>query len=237
MADSLNTRIAALQYWLNSKGADPKLVVDGVGGPATRRAIIETFRNTAAERIAPADINQFAARLGCSPTQFAVAAEVESGGSGWDSKGLLTCLWERHYLWRRVKLAIPLLSDPKPGGYTVDADGDGINDSWEKLADASIKFAFGVAAECASFGKFQIMGAWWQKLGYPSVGDFIWGLSRSEKAHYEAFCRYVEVNGLKDALRRIDGTASHCTPFAVGYNGAGQKGYDERLAAAYRRMK
>lgn len=233
---TLNERIAALQLWLNSKGAVPALIVDGKGGPATRSAIIETFRNKAAPAISQTEINLFATRLGCTPTQLAVVASVESAGGGWDDAGLLKCLWERHYLWRRIKMAVPFLSDPKAGGYTVDADHDGINDSWEKLADASIRFAFGVAAECASYGKFQIMGAWAKKLGYGNVGEFIWELSRSEAAHYEALCRYVEVNGLKPALRKINGNPANCLAFARGYNGAGQKGYDGRLAAAFRRL-
>lgn len=232
----LQSRIAALQTWLNLKGAEPQLLVDGVGGPATRSAIIETFRNRHGPAVAPSDISLFAARLGCTRTQLAVVAEVESSGSGWDSQGLLTCLWERAYLWRRVQIAVPLLSDPRPGGYTVDADGDGINDSWERLADASLRFGFGVAGECASFGKFQIMGAWWKKLGYPSVADFVWSLSRCEAAQYEALCRYVEVNRLNAALADIDGDPAHCLPFAIGFNGPRQQGYNERLAALHRRL-
>lgn len=237
MTDALNTRIAAMQYWLNSKGATPKLVVDGKPGPATRRAVIETFRNTSAACVTPGEKAMFADRLGVTVRQLDAVAKVESAGGGWDNAGLLKCLWERHYLWRRVKLAVPFLSDPKPGGYTIDADGDGINDSWEKLADASLRFGFGIAAECASFSKFQIMGAWWQKLGYPSVGHFVWELSRSEAAHYDALCRYVEVNGLIPAMRAISDNPMHCLPFARGYNGKGQKGYDQRLADAFRGWK
>src|SRR5690606_38594911 len=135
--------------------------------------------------------------------QIKAVAKVESAGGGWDNAGLLKCLWERHYLWRRVKVAVPLLSNPSPGGYTIDADRDGINDSWEKLADATLRFGAGPSFECASFGKFQIMGAHWKALGYPTVLDFVWALSRSEAAHYDAFARYIEVNGLAPALRRV----------------------------------
>lgn len=230
----MNTKIAALQYWLTTKGA--QIAVDGQAGPATRAAIIETFRNPSAPAITHGELQMFADRLGCSPRQLATVAEVESGGSGWDNAGLLKCLWERHWLWRRVKLAVPLLSDPKPGGYTVDADGDGINDSWEKLADASLRFGFGTAAECASFGKFQIMGGHWQSLGYPSVIEFIWQMSRTEAAHYRALVRFIEVNGLTAAVRAISDHPGDCLSFARGYNGKGQKGYDSRLADRFRRM-
>lgn len=229
----MNTKILNLQIWLNLHGA--QLVEDGVPGPRTRSATIETFRNRHAPAITIPEKIQFADRLGCSVRQLETVAAIESGGGGWDNAGLLKCLWERHYLWRRVKVAIPLLSNSSPGGYTVDADGDGINDSWEKLADASMRFGFGVAAECASFGKFQVMGAHWKALGYPSVVAMIWGLSRDERAHYEQLCRYIEVNGLKPALRQGGTTTQSWTPFAVGYNGRGQKGYDVKMASDFRR--
>ena len=228
-------RIAYLQTWLNSKGA--KLAVDGQAGPLTRAAIIEVFRNKEAPAITQPEINMYADKIGVTPRQLQTVAIVESAGGGWDNSGLLKCLWERHYLWRRVKLAVPFLSDPSPGGYTIDADGDGINDSWEKLADAALRFGFNTAAECASFGKFQIMGAHWQKLGYDTVADFIWKLSCSEAAHYDALCRFVQVYGLVPAMRAISDRSSDCLPLARMYNGKGQKGYDAKLALAFARLK
>lgn len=235
----INERLAALQIWLNSKRSEAGMAllsVDGQHGPALRSAIIETFRNKSAPAVLQNEINGVAARLGCTPTQLAAVAAVESAGGGWDDTGLLKALWERHYLWRRIKLSVPFLSDPNAGGYTVDADHDGINDSWEKLADASLRFGFGTAAECVSFGKFQIMGAWWKKLGYSDVGEFIWGMSRGEAAHYEALRRYIEVNNLRGAIQKIDGNPMNCKPFADGYNGPAQKGYDGRIAAAFRKL-
>lgn len=232
----MKSKILNLQIWLNIHGAN--LVVDGVPGPATRRAVIETFRNRAAPAATGEEKAAIAARLGVTPRQLETVARVESAGGGWDNAGLLKCLWEMHYLWRRVKVAIPLLSNPSPDpkAYTTDADGDGINDSWEKLADASMRFGFGIAAECASFGKFQVMGAHWKALGYPSVAEMIWGLSRSEAAHYELLARFIEVNGLLPAMRAIDGNPFNCLAFARGYNGKGQKGYDVKLANEFRRL-
>lgn len=228
--------LAAFQLWLNAKGARPRLTVDGLRGPATRAAIIETFRNRAAPAITPGEMRLIADRLGCTLRQLAAVARVESGGAGWDRAGLLTCLYERHYLWRRIRIAVPFLSNPAPGGYTIDADGDGVNDSWEKLADASLRFGAERAFECASFGKFQIMGAHWRDLGHASAIDFAWALSRSEAAHYQALAGFIEANGLVAAIRQIDGDPANCLAFARGYNGKGQKGYDVRIADAFRRI-
>lgn len=228
--------LKALQVWLNLQGASPRLAIDGLPGPATRRAIIETFRNRTAPAITRGGLRLIAERLGASVRQVAAVSQVEAPRGGWDSGGLLACLWERHYLFKRIAFAVPLLSDPRPGGYTIDADGDGINDSWEKLADATLRFGAEAAFECASFGKFQIMGAHWKKLGYASAVDFVWELSRGEAAHYEAFARYLETFGLVGALRAVNGNPENARAIAKGYNGPAywKEGYHEKIAAAWR---
>lgn len=224
-----------LQAWINERACREVVVVDGKPGPRTRAALIDAFRNKHAPAVTPGELRMYADRLGCTVRQMAAVASVESAGGGWDDTGLLKALYERHYLWRRVKLAVPFLSDPKPGGYTIDADKDGINDSWEKLADATLRFGADLAFECASFGKFQIMGAWWKKLGYPSVLDFVYSMTANEANHYGAFARYIEVNNLQSAMRRVSDRIEDCTPIAVGYNGPKQKGYDARIARAFAR--
>jgi len=223
--------VAEFQAWLNAHGAS--IAVDGKGGPATRAAIIQVFINKKAQAATADQIAEIAQRLGGTWKQLNAVATVESSGGGWDQTGLLKILYERHYVWRRLKVKIPFLSDPSPGGYTTDADGDGINDSWEKLADMACRNPL-VAFESVSWGKFQVMGAWWQKLGYSSVFDMAWDLRNSEVAHYELLARFIEVFGLKAAFRKLSGNPADCLPFAEGYNGKGQKGYHQRLAKAMR---
>lgn len=218
-----------LQQWLNAHGAS--LVVDGLPGPSTRSAILNVFINRDAPAATPADIAQVAARLGGTPRQVAAVAKVESAGGGWDDAGRLKCLYERHYFWKRLRIIIPFLSNPSPGGYTVDADRDGINDSWEKVADAAMRSPI-AAFESASWGKFQIMGAHAKSLGYANAIEFVWALSRSERAHYDALARFIEVNGLLGPFRRLSTLWATNTAFARGYNGKGQRGYDVKLADA-----
>lgn len=235
----MSLELKAFQVWLNHKGASPRLSIDGVKGPATRAAILNVFVNTDAPAITTPQKKLIADRLGATVRQLEAVMRVEAAGAGWDNAGRLKCLWERHYLWRRIRFAVPLLSNPKPGGYTVDADGDGINDSWEKLADASMRWGPEIAFECASFGKPQIMGAWWDELGYPSSVDFVWQLLQSEFAHYDAFARYVEHNGLTGALRAIDGNPENARAFAKGYNGSGyaKHGYHVKIADKWRLLR
>lgn len=220
-----------LQLWLNAHGA--RLVVDGLRGPATRKAILDTFINLDAPAVTPSDIAQIAARLGGAPRQLAAVAKVESAGGGWDNQGRLKCLYERHYFWRRLQVVIPILSNPTPGGYTIDADRDGINDSWEKVADAAMRSPI-AAFESASFGKFQIMGAHAKSLGYANAVEFVWALSRSERAQYDALAKFIEVNNLRTAFKQLSTNPDHCRKFAAGYNGSNYEkgGYHRKLAAA-----
>lgn len=231
----MNTKVLELQKWLNSKGAG--LVEDGRGGRNTRNAILTLFVNTDAPKVTHTDIVGIASRLAVSIYQVQAVTETEARGSGWDRQGRLKALWERHYMWKRIRKSVPLLSNPKPGGYTLDADRDGINDSWEKIADAACKWGI-VAFECASFGMFQIMGAWWKDLGYASAIDFAWELSQSEYANYEALARYVEKNNLLPAMRKISSRSEHNKAFARGYNGPAyaKNNYHQKLARAMIRL-
>jgi hypothetical protein len=223
--------LADYQRWLNAHGAT--LTVDGKGGPKTRSATFAAFTNKLAPAIAYPELDAFAMRLGCTASQLCAVALVESAGGGFQNDGMPKVLYERHYFWRRLQIKIPLISDPAPGGYTVDADHDGLNDSWEKIADAAMRSPE-AAFESASFGKFQIMGAWAKKLGYANAIEFAYSMVQSERCHYEALVRYVETFGLKPALRQMTSNPETCRAFAKGYNGPGYAKFDyhRKLARA-----
>jgi hypothetical protein len=231
----VSDKTAALQDWLNAMGWTPRLLVDGSAGPRTREAFYGLFANRNAPAVTIGQIEAFAARLGGTVKQLRAVAAVESSGGGFLPSGHPKILWERHYFFKRLKLKIPLLSDPAPGGYTQDADKDGINDSWEKLVDGAMRNPFS-AIESASWGKFQVMGAWWEKLGYHGALSFAWSMRESEAGHYEAMVRYIEVFGGKALFQRIDGSPANCRAFAEFYNGPKQRGYDTRIAAEMRKM-
>lgn len=237
----MSARIRNLQNWIVAHGIP--LAVDGRWGLQTRNAVIEVFRNRWAPAATPWEINDIAVKYGFDRRAMMAVAYVESGASGWDDKGLLKCLWERHLLFRQVRITSnwkdvlgAFLSYGKMGGYTTDADGDGFNDSWEKLADATGLWGLDVAGKCASFGKFQILGLHWKVLGYKSVADFIWQLSRSEANHYEAFARFIKANRLHGALAKVDGNPENCRAFARAYNGPryADGNYHGKIAAAWR---
>lgn len=230
----------ALQRFLVSKGAI--LTVDGAVGPMTQRAIFDLFANRAAPAVSPGEIGMIARELGAVPEQIRAVAAVESDGSGFLDSGHPKVLWERHWLFRRIGRALSassvvgaLLAAPTGGGYTLDADRDGINDSWEKLVEACAIDPV-AAFESCSWGKFQIMGGHWKALGYPDVFTFAWSMRESELGHFRALAAFIKANRLERALRQIGTSPESCVAFARGYNGSQFRkfDYDRRIARAMR---
>lgn len=214
-----------LQHWLNAHGQT--VIPDGVGGPQTRAAIIGAFTNTCADAVSELDIQMLARRLNCSPKQIMAVAKVESGGSAFDAMGRPKILFERHYFWKRTggRYGISPFNNPKGGGYNEN--------SWDKLTRAACldpEAAFG----SASYGKFQVMGAHWNALGYPSALEMAYSTVTGEAAHYEMLARFIEANGLKWTLRALSNNADDNRAFAKSYNGKNyeQFSYHTKLAQA-----
>jgi len=231
----------ALQRFLNSKGA--RIAVDGVVGPLTRSALYSLFANTNAPAVLASEIASIARTLGVSTAQVRAVAAVESNGGGFLQTGHPKLLWERHWFFRRigVKLASSLpgqwVAHPNPGGYTLDADRDGVNDSWEKLLEGCSRDPV-AAFESCSWGKFQIMGAHWRSLGYLSVFEFAWTMRESEAGHYRALAAFIRVNRMIPAMKAISANPADNREFARRYNGPAfsRNRYDQKLADAMRRL-
>lgn len=205
------------QTFLNSKGA--KLVVDGVGGPATRQATKDVFVNLNAKAATQAEIALLAKDLGCTLAQINAVANVESSGAGFDSKGRPKILFERHKFHSATggKYSVTSYSNPSSGGYNED--------SWEKLTQALCKDVEAAFAS-ASWGRFQVMGFWSDEMGWKSAVDMAYSTVESEINHYKLFAGYIKLSSLQDELRKVSTNPDDCRPFAKGYNGSGYEKYD-----------
>ncbi len=216
-----------LQEWLGAHGHP--VAVDGKPGPLTRAAIIAAFTNKNAAAVNDDDIGALAARLECTPRQIRAVAKVESGGSGFDNSGRPKILFERHYFHRLTqgKWSPAPFSERSGGGYSES--------SWDKLTAAACKDADAAFAS-ASWGKFQVMGAHWSALKYPSPIEMAYSTVGGEAAHFEMLARFIEANGLKPALRSLSAKAPDNVAFASRYNGPGfrQNNYDVKLSEAMR---
>ncbi len=202
---------------------------DGLWGPASRAALLAFFANTSAPAITVAEMDAFAARLGCSLRQLAAVATVESSGGGFDRAGRPKILFERHYFHRLTdgRWSPAVFSDPEAGGYEVS--------SWDKLAAACGR-APDAAFASASWGKFQVMGAHWHMLGYASPFELAASCRVGEVAHYELLARFLEENNLLPQLRALSSNAEDCRAFARAYNGPRYErhAYHTKLARALR---
>lgn len=216
------------QEFLNRHGQS--IVADGVGGPATRAAIKAAFANTSAPAVTDADIVGFAERLQCSVRQIRAVAAVESSGGGFTDSGRPKILFERHYFHRLTngRFGVSAWSNPKGGGYQE-------MDSWEKLAHAACQDPLAALAS-ASWGKFQVMGAHAEKLGWENALAMAYSMVKSEAAHYEALVRYVWNFGLTEEIRKLSTNPADNEAFAKGYNGPAFRKFDyhNKLAKAMR---
>lgn len=202
---------------------------DGQFGPASRKALEQHFSNRNAPAVSHADLIMLASSLDCSVDQIKAVAAVESSGSGFDNQGRPKILYERHLFHR--------LTDGRwsPADYSQSAGGGYSQDSWEKLGRACARNIDAAFSAC-SWGKFQVLGLHWSKLGFDSPYALAYSTVGSEAAHYDLLARYVRTFGLTDALRKISGNPEDCRDFAAGYNGAGYRrfAYHERIAREMR---
>lgn len=204
-------------------GATP----DGQFGPKSRAALVAHFTNKAARAISVTEMEGFAARLGCTLRQIAAVAAVESHGSGFDATGKPRILYERHIFHRLTGgvFSPASFSNTLYGGYSEP--------SWDKLTQAAGRNPDAAFSAC-SWGRFQVMGMHWRKLGYASAYDMAASAITGEAAHFEMLARYIETFGLKRALAALSTRAEDCRAFAEGYNGSDYRrnAYDTKLARA-----
>ncbi|WP_292960579.1 N-acetylmuramidase domain-containing protein [Novosphingobium sp. UBA1939] len=207
---------------------------DGIWGTRSKLALLDAFANTQANAISPSDMQAAAQRLGCSVLQLSAVRAVEAAGKGFDPAGRPKILFERHKFHRFTagRFSPTWFSQSVAGGYSTDANNNGINDSWDKLSDAIATGAVDAAFMACSWGAFQIMGEWWDELGYPNPFAMAWTCAQSEGDHLEMLVRYIEHFQLQDELRALSSNPASCRAFAAAYNGPAYRKnrYDEKLA-------
>lgn len=233
------------QNWLIGKGKNVGAAgADGTIGKATKQATFELFSDLKAKAISSEELKKLSVLLGdnTGTAKIRAVAEVESGGSGWLNDGLVKILYERHKFWKynndKSAPKSTFFNYPSGGNYTIDADNNDINDSWEKLLRACEFDPLG-AFMSVSMGKFQVMGFHYAILGFKTPWDMMYSLVSNENGHYELLVRYIKVNNMTKAFQKINGVAANCRDFAAGYNGSGYAAfkYDVKIANAYTKFQ
>ena len=212
--------IEELQYAIGT-------VADGKWGPASRAALMAAFTNKQAPAATDDDIGAIATMLGCTVKQVRAVAKVESAGSGYDNSGRPKMLFERHIFHRLTG------GRHSPSSFSNGVYGGYNQDSWAKLADACGKNP-DAAFSSASWGKFQVLGSHWSKLGYANAFELAHSCVSNELAHYTLLARYIQTFGLTGAIRRLSTNPEDCRDMVSGYNGPSYRrnAYHIKLAEA-----
>lgn len=219
------------------------LVDDGIAGEKTQSALLG---GDCRLLLGNTTLLAGAQRLGVELASIYAVNEVESQGKGFLANGKPKILFERHVMYKRLAMprheddnvaelkryaeelaaSHPHLVNPKSGGYIGGAG------EHQRLAQARMLDAQR-ADESASWGAFQIMGYHWERLGYPSLADFVSRMAQNENEQFEAFIRFIEAEpALHKALK-----GKKWAQFAKLYNGPAyaRNLYDVKLERAYER--
>lgn len=211
---------------------------DGIWGPRSKAALLSRFRNPQAALIQPTDLAGAATAIGCSILQITAIWKVESNGRGFDAAGRPKMLYERHKFHRFTggRFSPAPFSQSVYGGYTRDADRNGVPDAWDRLSEAIATGMVDAAFMSASWGAFQIMGEWWDELGYQSAVDMALSTVTGEAAQLDMLVRYIRHHRLEDEVKAITSNPESCRRFAAAYNGPRyeRNKYHQKLAKEIR---
>lgn len=175
--------------------------------------------------------------LGIETAALRAVIEVECKSSGFNADGTPVILFERHVMRQRLiankrDIDLKLISVERPDLCNKTDGGYGLYSAQHGRLNAAAQYHRVSALESASWGIGQVMGYHWKSLGYESLQAFINAMYKDEASQLEAMCRYIQVNGLVNALKNKDWKA-----FARGYNGSAyaKNSYDVKLANAYKK--
>lgn len=192
--------------------------------------IPKEFRGRAA-RLVDVDLPRVGHMLGVGEDEIHAVLDVEARGSGFDSRGRPTMLFEPHLFWRelggsvakRTRAAALGLAYEKWGTKPYPAD------SYPRLVQA-MAIDETAAIRSASWGLGQLLGSNHRAAGYATPQLMVAAFCDSEAAQLEGMAMFIKAGGLDKHLR-----AHAWAAFARLYNGPGyaKNKYDTRLAAAY----
>lgn len=176
-----------------------------------------------------ADYRRAAATLGCEAAAIRAVGDVESGGrTGFLPDGRPKILFESHLFSRLTggqhDATHPDISTARWIRNYVGGAGE-----YDRL-ERAMQLDREAALKAASWGKFQILGTNYSRVGSRTVDEFVVAQKRSEQEHLDAFVKFILSNDLSDELRE-----RRWADFARRYNGPGfaKNHYDEKMAEAY----
>jgi len=182
-----------------------------------------------AKRLDDIDLPREGAYLGVGEDEVHAILDVESAGTGFDSRGRPKMLFEPHIFYRLLGKGSERDRAVKSGLAYPRWKRDYPKDSYPRLLRAMV-INTEIALQSASWGLGQVMGFNHIAAGYLSAQEMVTAFLDDEEIHLRAMLKFIKTNRLDDELRRHDWAG-----FARGYNGPGfaKNKYDTKLAAAF----
>lgn len=216
------------------------VVVDGIVGKRTFLALstlIETSSEPPEWILKESDIVEAAQMLNVPVAAIKAISEVESDGSGFMDDGRPDILFERHWMYKILRkngidpepysVSQPDIVQLKSGGYLKP---EAEYKRFYKACCIDRKSA----VESTSWGRFQIMGFHYQRLGYKTPELMYRSMIANEGEHLKALVKFIETDAkLHDAIKKLDWKS-----VAYIYNGPSyaKNNYDVKLSNAFNKF-
>ena len=170
-------------------------------------------------------LGEIIGNLGCDGASLWSVIAVETSGKGFWATKKPAILYERH-VFSRLTMHVhdathPDISNTQAGGYGASGEHQ-----YERL-NAAMALNQDAALAATSWGLGQVMGEHWNRLGYPSVQQFVSEMQESESKQLLAMQKFIQLNGLANDLK-----TRNWSEFARKYNGSNfaKNQYDVKLA-------
>lgn len=212
-------------------------VSDGIIGERTWSAL---KRSEKAEwRLREKDYVWAAEQLDCDIGAVKAVSEVESAGDGFIEAGRPKILFERHWMYRKLKecelpTLVAIASKELPNIVNTKSGGYKGGNSEHRRFDQAYGLNHDAAIEATSWGRFQCMGFHYMRVGFRSPKTFRMAMEKDEGEHLKAFVRFIRTdNNLLKAIREKDWNT-----FAYHYNGSNYhiNNYGTKMKEAYERL-
>lgn len=188
------------------------------------------FRNPNAQRIDDYDIPRIASYIGVGEDEIHAFMEVEAAGSGFDSSGRPKMLFEPHKFYIHLGEGPKRDAAVKAGlAYKRWGGKPYPKESYTRLA-AAMQIDADAAIKSCSWGLTQILGEYYDELGYASPLAMVQAYMADEAQHLEDTIKLLKLWKIDDDLR-----AHRWEVVARAWNGAGyaKHNYHGKLKAAY----
>jgi hypothetical protein len=193
-------------------------------------------------------LKSIADELGCEIAALRAVAATESGEMYFMENGLPKILFERHHFYKytmpnQVKkkgvrrtphpfAAFADICNPRPGGYGVESL------QYAKLVKASRQHREAAIMSC-SWGAFQVMGGFWEDLGYKSAEQLANECMDSADGQMKLFRNFLKMKDRKPAIDALK--VKDWEKFTYYYNGSNWRNqnpkYPTKMADFYAEYK